>query len=226
MSQRTYIAIAVAGGVAFILWNWGVAAPIVAVGWVMNTFERGNKLSESSMVNGVVSESPEVVLDMASAVLGFRADQDTYSLARMGRSEGVDGMEYRMHVLLNDLYELQTRFGSTYESVTELLIHSKVDRADGRYSEQGLGKRYSTSHDPYEGDYKLAAKVLADRERGIDLVDGATKFVDKSGPFKVDGKVTDYNGLVASWAEDGLTPFDGLQGATSNFVVFKRTGQG
>lgn len=219
MTKRTIAAYAVAGGVGFILWKWGVAAPIIAAGYVVNTFSRGNKLSDSTVVSGVVSESPEVLTDMASAVLGFTADVDTYSLARMGRSEGVDGMEYRMHVLLNDLYDLQTRYGATYATVTDLLTHSRNASANGHYSAQNLGKRYSTAKDPYEGDYQLAAKVLRDRASGIDLVDGATKFVDKSGPFYVDGEKTDYSGIVAAWAKDGYRP-ESLEGATDNFVVF------
>lgn len=224
MNRATYVAVGIATGIGVILWKWGIAAPVIAAGYLVNTFERGNKLSDSTMVNGVVSESPEVLLDMASAVLGFTADQDTYSLARMGRSEGVDGMEYRMHVLLNDMYDLQTRYGATYATVTDLLTHSKIPRANGLYSEQRLGKRYSTSKDPYEGDYMLAQKVLADRARGIDLVSGATKFVDKSGPFEIDGVKTDYNGLLAKWRADGYRPVS-LNGATDNFVVFVQEGR-
>ncbi len=221
------MAIGAASLIGFVLWKWGVSAPVVLAGWVLNTFERGSKLSQSTVVSGVVAESPEVLLDQASAVLGFTADLDTYSLARMGRSEGVDGEEYRMHVLLNDLYELQTRYGSTYATVTDLLVHSKNDRASGHYSAQDLGKRYATTKDPYEGDYALAQKVLADRERGIDIADGATHFVDKSGPFWIDygdGPVkSTYADLVAWWARPGsnLIPF-GADGATDNFVMFKR----
>jgi hypothetical protein len=227
MDKRVAFALLAAAGVGFVLWNWGIAAPVVAVGYVLNTFDRGNKLSDSTVVSGVVSESPEVLTDMASAVLGFTADVDTYSLARMGRSEGVDGMEYRMHVLLNDMADLQARYGMTYDTVTDLLTHSKIARADGHYSEQNLGKRYATTKDPYEGDYLLAQKVLADRARGIDLVDGATKFVDKSGPFYIHDPITgasvktDYNGIVAEWAKDGFHP-ENLQGATDNFVVFTK----
>ncbi len=221
VTRSTYIAIGASAVVALILWKWGIAAPIVAAGYILNTFERGNKLSDSTVVSGVVSEVPEVLSDMASAVLGFTADLDTYSLARMGRSEGVDGMEYRMHVLLNDLADLQTRYPSTYSSITALLTHSKIDRADGHYSEQDLGKRFATTKDPYEGDYALAAKVIADHARGIDLVFGATKFVDKSGPFYVNGVKVDYQTLAASWREDGYRPLS-LQGATDNFVVFTK----
>ncbi len=207
-------------GVGVVLWKWGVSAPIIAAGWVANVFTKGNKLSESTVVSGVVSEVPEVLSDMASAVLGFTVDTDVYSLARMGRSEGVDGMEYRMHVVLNDIADLSRRGLSAYDTITKYVTHSKNAAADGHYSTQALGKRVATTRDPYEGDYALAQKVIADNAAGIDPTGGATKFVDKSGPFYVDGAKTDYAGLVASWAEDGLTPIDNLPGATSNFVVF------
>ncbi len=222
MSRQVYIGLAAAGVVGFVLWNWGIAAPIVAAGWIFNVFDRGRKLSVSTVVNGVVTESPEVLLDQASAVLGFTADQDTYSLARMGRSEGVDGEEYRMHVLLNDLYDLQTRYGATYDTVTTLLTRSKVARANGYYSTQDMGKRYATTRDPYEGDYALAQKVLSDRARGIDIANGATKFVDKSGPFYIEGVKSTYADLVAHWGKSGLIAIDDLPNATSNFVIFKK----
>lgn len=227
MDRKTLIGLAVAAGVGYVLFNWGVAAPIVAAGYVANMFARGNKLSDSTVVSGVVSETPEVLSIMASAVLGFTADLDTYSLARMGRSEGVDGMMYRMHVCLNDLDQLRARYPNTYPNVTALLTHSKVERADGHYSEQDLGKRFATTKDPYEGDYAMAAKVIEDHNRGIDLVGGATKFVDKSGPFYVHDPVTgksvktDYAGIVAAWGADGYRPMN-LEGATDNFVVFTR----
>jgi hypothetical protein len=211
-------------GLAFVIWKWGnpVTAAQIAENWAVNLVGRGNKLSDSTLTNDVVEEIPDVLIDMASAVLGFTADLDTYSLARMGRSEGVDGMEYRMHVALNDLRDLQSSYGNfVYSSVTALMIHSKIERADGHYSRQNLGKRYATTKDPYEADYALAQKVMADSVAGIDPTGGATKFVDKSGPFNVDGEETDYAGLVTAWAKDGLTPAT-LPGATDNFVVFRR----
>lgn len=212
---------AASAGVGFVLLKWGVAAPSIAAGWVMNTFTRGNKLSESTIVDGVVQEIPEVLNDMAEAVLGFRPDPDTYALARMGRSEGVDGMEYRMHVALNMLAYDQSRYGTNiYSSFEALATHSKNSRADGHFSAQGLGKPFSTSKDPYEGDYALAQKVLADRAAGIDPTNGGLKFVDKSGPFSIDGETATYSDIVALWGKDGYTPLAPLPGASSNFVVF------
>lgn len=220
----------IAGGIAAILglvfWKWGnpIVAAQIAENWAVNLVGRGNQLSFSTLSNGIVEEVPSVLVDMATATLGFDANMDTYSLARMGRSEGVDGEEYRMHVLLNDLADLQSTYGSgVYSSVTALLIHSKIAAADGHYSAQSEGKRYSTAHDPYEADYALAQKVMVDHASGTDPTGGAVKFVDKSGPFYVDGQKTDYDGIVAAWAKQGLTADDSLPNATTNFVVFRRT---
>jgi hypothetical protein len=213
-------------GLAFVVWKWGnpVVAAQIAEQWAVNLVGRGNKLSESTLDDdGVIEEVPSVLTDMASAVLGFDADTDTYSLARAGRSEGVDGMEYRMHVILNMLDADQARYGTgIYSSVTMLAIHSKNATADGHYSKQGLGKPFSTSKDPYESDYALAQKVRADHAAGTDPTGGAVKFVDKSGPFSLDGEPATYDDIVAAWAKEGLIPDDTLPNATSNFVVFRK----
>lgn len=211
------------------LWWWYGGNPVTAVvtagqqaaGWVLNVFDRGNVLSQSTLVQGVVLEDPQVLADMASAVIGDNVDLDTYSLARMGRSEGVDGMEYRMHVACNDLAALQAQYGTgVYSSLTALMVHSKVAAADGHYSQQSLGKRYATSKDPYEGDYALAQKVLADRANGIDPTGGASKFVDKSSFSSQPGATSTYAATVASWAQQGLQPVSPLPGASDDFVVF------
>jgi hypothetical protein len=207
-------------GLTLIVWKWGnpITAAQLGEQWMTNLVGRGNKLSSSTLTNGVIEETPETLLDAASNVLGFKADIDTYSLARMGRSEGVDGMEYRMHVMLNDLANLQATYGwGVYSSITALMIHSKNSAADDRYSSQDMGKRCSTAKDPYEADYALAQKVQSDHAAGNDPTGGATKFVDKDGSFYVNGVKTDYAGLVANWSN--FTPTN-LPGATDNFVVF------
>jgi hypothetical protein len=229
MTRDRLLLVGAAGAVGFILWKWGIAAPSVAAGWVSNVFARGNQLSYDSVIDGVVQEVPSVLTDMATAVLGADADADTYSLARIGRSEGVDGMEYRMHVVLNDISSLLAQGYTAYNGVTKYATYSKVDRANGHYSAQNLGKRVASTKDPFEGDYALAAKVIADHDSGIDPTNGATKFVDKSGPFYIhdpntgNSVKTDYAGIVAAWGTDGYVPNDNLPGASSNFVVFTRT---
>lgn len=194
----------------------------VAAGYVMNVFDRGHLLYESTLNDaGVVEEDPDVLRMQAEAVLGYECDLDTLALATMGRSEGVDGMEARMHVALNDLADLQTRYPSTYSSIAQLMLHSKNDAADGHFSQQYLGKRYSTAHAPYEGDYHLAEKVREDHANGIDLSGGATKFVDKDAFSTQRGSTSTYEDKVAEWAQAGLVPAN-VDGATDNFVVFRK----
>lgn len=233
MGEKTaWFLAAIGAGLAFIVYKWGnpIVAAQIAENWASNVIGRGNQLSFSTLSNGIVEEIPSVLTDMATGVLGFNADLDTYSLARMGRSEGVDGEEYRMHVLLNDLASLQAQYGGgVYSSITALLIHSKIAAANGHYSAQNEGKRYSTAHDPFESDYALAQKVLSDRAAGTDIAQGATKFVDKSGPFYVhdpstgETVKTDYQGIVDAWGAQGFTPIDNLPNATSNFVIFVKS---
>jgi len=223
LTQRQWIILggsALAAG--FLEWYWGagpVAGAQIVADYVANAFERGRHLSSSTLSEGVVLETPAELQSRAAAVLGFMPDADTLALARMGRSEGVDGMAFRMHVLLNDLDNLRAHYPSTYGSVVALLTHSKVARADGHFSAQGLGKRYSSAKDPYEGDYALAAQVLEEHAQGIDPTGGATKFVDRDGPLYVDGQRATFDELAASWGREGLTPTT-IAGASDNFVIF------
>lgn len=214
LSQRQIAMGALALGGLLLLWKFGTRA----AGYVVNVFERGARLNHTTAVDGIVPDEPDNLIAEAAAVMGEEIGDDTYALARMGRSEGVDGMEFRMHVALNDLEALQVRHGrGVYSSVLAMMLHSKDPEADGRFSAQSRGKRYATTRDPYAGDVQLARKVRTDRENGIDPTFGAVKFVDKSG-------LDDYPALVASWAKEGLEPLT-LDGASDNFVVFTRTTQ-
>lgn len=237
MNDRAMWAIGVAtAGLGWVVWKYGnpVVAAQIAEGWAVNLIGRGSILSNgtdgANVQNadgttgpaGVIVEAPSVLIAQATQVLNFAADADTYSLARMGRSEGVDGMEYRMHVAINDMNDLLSRGLTAYSSITALMTYSKNASANGHYSKQSLGKRYSTHADPYEADYALAQKVQADNDAGNDPTGGAIKFVDKSGPLYVGGQKVDYDTFVANWATEGLTPVN-LPNATTNFVVFQRT---
>lgn len=229
MTRNDAYLVGTLSAVGFILWKWGIAAPSLAVGWVSNVFNRGNQLSYGTVTDGIVQEIPEVLANQAEAVLGFTPDRDTLALARMGRSEGVDGMEYRMHVVLNDMASLLSQGHTAYSGVEKYLTYSRNESANGHFSIQGDGKRAASTHDPFEGDYALAQKVISDHDSGIDPTNGATKFVDKSGPFYIhdpstgQSVKTDYAGIVAAWGADGYTPDDNLPGATSNFVIFNKT---
>jgi hypothetical protein len=218
------------GGAAFLLglalWEGPtvVAAVQIGAGYVTNLATRGNKLADFNVDDaGVVTDDPEVLRDQAEAVLGYTADLDTFALATMGRSEGVDGMRVRMHIALNDLADLQREFGThVYSSLAQLMLHSKVAAADGHFSEQYLGKRYATDRPPYEGDYHLAEQVIAEHAAGVDPSGGALKFVDKDSFASQRGATATYEQKVAEWAAAGLAPFN-VPDATDNFVVFRRT---
>lgn len=228
MSRRDDEVLLYAGAAALVglaVWKGPAIAAgvVVGAGYVTNMFTRGNKLYDSTVDDaGVVTDDPEVLRMQAEAVLGYSADLDTLALATMGRSEGVDGEEARMHVALNDLADLQRTYGTrVYSSISALMLHSKNAAADGHFSEQYLGKRYSTAKPAYEGDYHLAEKVRADRADGIDITDGALKFVDKTSFATQRGATETYDQKVAEWAEAGLEP-GAVDGASSNFVVFRR----
>lgn len=214
-----------------LLWGGGVLAALGLLAWkgpelvtaTVDVIKRGGLLTHTRAVAGIVPDDPDDLVEAAAAALGRDVDRDAYSLARMGRSEGVNGMAYRMHVACNDLAALQATYGTgIYSSLTALMLRSKSHpEANGHYSEQGLGKRYATIHDPYAGDLQLAEKVLADRQNGIDLAEGATKFYDKSSGGGVQAGTTTYDAQAAIWAEEGYQPFN-VDGATDDFVLFRK----
>lgn len=210
---------------ALLLWKGQTVAAAVEVGAanVTNLFERGAKLSTSTLgKNGAVLEDPDELLQQAADTLGRDVDADKYALARMGRSEGVDGMRLRMHVALNDLDALQAQYGTNvYSSLLALMLHSKVAAGDGHYSQQQLGKRYSTSKDPYEGDYELAEAVYEERAAGIDPTGGATKFADKDSFSSQPGATKTFAENDASWRASGLQPFN-ADGASNNLVLYRK----
>lgn len=225
-SQRQWAIFGAAAAGGYMLARYqSVVAPVsILGGYVSNAFARGSALSSSTLTNGVVNEDPQQLISAASSVLGATADPDTYALARMGRSEGVDGMELRMHVALNDLRALQAVYGTgIYSSILALMVHSKNTSADGHFSAQRLGKRYSTAHDPYMGDYQLAEQVQQDDASGIDPTGGATHFIDKDGPLYVAGQLASYDDYVVSMASQGFTPTVGPAGSSDNFVIFNRS---
>lgn len=201
-----------------------VAGVVIGAGYVLDMTKRGNLLCNLwTVTGGIVQEDPaSELLPQAEAVLGVTPDLDTFALAVMGRSEGVDGMEVRMHVALNDLADKQAKYGThVYSSLAALMLHSKVTAADGLFSEQRFGKVYATDRCAYELDYHLAEKVRADHAAGVDPSGGAVKFVDKDS-FGVQRGTegVSYEDKVAEWAKAGLAPFN-VAGASNNFVVFR-----
>lgn len=202
--------------VALTLWKGKLAALAIR-----DVIDRGERLTYTTPdANGVILVDPGELAAVAGAVVGRDVERDAYALARMGRSEGTDGREYRMHVALNDLADLQAHGkGGTFPTLESLFTYSTSSAERGLFGDQ-RGRRYATTRDPHVGDLLLAEKVLADRAAGLDYAQGAIKFVDKSSFGKQAGTRT-YDQVLAEWTGDGLFPFN-LPGATSNFVLFAR----
>jgi hypothetical protein len=208
----------IGGGLVAVLAFWKGRA---AVQQVIDFTTKGKHLTVTRPdASGVIPDDPDVLAAGASLVAGYDMPTDVYSLARMARSEGVDGKELRMHVAFNDLAELKKSHPATFQTITDLMTYSTLgEPAQGHYGDQ-IGRRYATTRDPYENDARLALQVFRDRQAGIDKAAGAIKFVDKSAFGKQPGTRT-YADVLAEWTGDGLVPFN-LPSATSGFVLFRR----
>jgi hypothetical protein len=216
------------GGLAAgVLLLWG--KPIVNT--VVDVVSRGTRLTVTSLdVNGIsgqpdpdnpdnlIPSNPSDLVDQASAVLGTQLDADTYALARMARSEGIAAGDVRIHVALNDLADLNSRKSLGW-SPQDLITYSTNSAARGFFGSQS-GRRYASSQDPYAGDVTLVQQTVAQHNAGIDPTGGAIKFVDKSS-FGVQAGTGSYAATVASWAQEGLQPFN-VPGYDDDFVVFRR----
>lgn len=204
--EKTLALVGAGGLVALAFWK----GPLIVTN-VVDVFERGRRLNHTTLNDqDFIDDDPDSLVAEAESVMGISIGRDIYAMARSGRSEGADGMEYRMHVFL-------TQAGGL-DNVFNLTVRSTHAYADGRFGEQ-LGRRWASSRDPYEGDVRLALKVAADRAAGIDPTGGATNFVDRDS-FGVQAGTGRYDALVAKWAGQGLVPYN-LPGATSNFVLFR-----
>lgn len=191
---------------------------VITLGTVVDPLVRGARLNHSTLNDdGIVYDpAPSELLGEASEILGIDLDEDTYALARSGRSEGVDGMEARMHVML-------TQSAEAGLSVFQLTVReSQHPDQDGYYGEQ-LGRRWASSRDPYAGDVALAQRVIAERAQGIDPTGGAGRFFDKSGFGKQSGTIPAWQSKLADWAREGFTGYY-YPRASKNFVLFRRGG--
>jgi hypothetical protein len=205
---------------------WWVAGGVLAVGaltWKRREVAffvsdvvlegRGRRLTHGTQDDaGNVLESPEELAAAAGAVMGREISADTYSIARVVRSEGALEGNPRAHVVLNDAAAL----GWT---PTRLVTYSQDGSKLGRYGQQ-RGRRYATSADPYEADVVAAELAAGEYFAGVDPTGGATKFVDK-GAFGVQQGTGSYAALVESWAADGLSPYN-VPGYPGSFVIFRR----
>ncbi len=191
---------------------------VITLGTVVDPFVRGARLNHSTLnADGIVYDpSPSELLGEASEILGFDLDEDTYALARSARSEGVDGMAARMHVMLTQSAEAGL---SVFQLTTR---ESQHPSQDGYYGEQ-LGRRWASSRDPYAGDVALAQKVIAERAQGVDPTGGAGRFFDKSGFGKQSGTIPAWQSKLADWSAEGYRAYY-YPAASKNFVLFRRGG--
>lgn len=176
---------------------------------------KGRRLNNTSVNDqGFIDQAPDTLIGEAESILGVPIDRDVYALARSGRSEGKNGMEARMHVMVNQAREAGM-------SVFELTVHQPGSVKDGRFGTQ-RGRRWASSRDPYEGDIGLATKVLIDNSAGADTTGGAGRFVDKSAFGKQEGTRT-YAEVLAAWQGEGYTAYYYPE-ASNDFVLFRKGG--
>lgn len=190
---------------------------------------RGVKLTTSTLVDGLVIESPRDLAAEAEGVFGqplahgAYSSIDVYALARMARSEAGSrdndiSRKVRMHVTIN-----QYEAASWARRLVDLITYSKNDASRGYFGEQSDGpRRVATTRDPYAGDVMLAWEVIDERANGIDLSEGATNFVDRKSMGKQKGSGS-WDALVARWGASGLEPYQlELPGLPSDFYLFKK----
>lgn len=198
---------------------------------VKDIFVRGEKLTsgdwwDGNPAYGFIADDPSSLAATASIALGTTVDLDTYSLARMIRSEGAAQGLVRAHVALNDLAVFPYA-----DTITELVTYSTDKKRRGYYGKQyspampptfpdANKRRYSTASDPYEGDVQMAAQAIAERAAGVDRVDGATKFIDR-GSMGVQLGSASFEKTDATWKADGMVAFT-LPELGDNLVLYKK----
>lgn len=205
---------------------------------VTDIIVRGEKVTDATWFNddkayGFIIDEPDSLAAQASFSLGVTIDLDTYSLARMIRSEGARQGLVRAHVAMNDLAGF--KYAST---LTGLLTYSTDPDRKGYYGVQYSGsmpadtvnnvqafpnankRRYSTASDPYDSDVQTAQTAIAERAAGIDRVDGATKFIDKSS-MGVQVGSSSFDAVDTAWKSDGLVAFT-LPALGTDLVLYKK----
>lgn len=114
----------------------------------------------------IIERDPSDLADSAGL------DLNTYALARMVQSEMGSASALNLLVLAESARNEARHRG---QSVSSLLLHSTMARANGLFSEQAAGKWASTRLDPNE---RHAAAARAALEDGSDLIRGARDFFD------------------------------------------------
>lgn len=211
----------------------GALGVIVFHEQIVNTtkdlISRGVKLTTSTLVDGLIIETPEELVTEAEATFGRPlahgpySSLDVYALARMARSEAGArdndiSRKVRMHVTIN-----QYEAAAWARRLADLILYSKNDASRGFFGEQSDGpRRVATTRDPYAGDVLLAWEVMDERANGIDLSEGASNFVDVKSMGKQKGSGS-YEALLERWGAKGLVPYQlDLPGLPSDFVLFRK----
>ena len=177
---------------------------------VTDPLVRGARLNHTAInAQGYNADDPYALIGEATEIYGDDVTEDQYALARSGRSEGVNGMEARMHVMCNQA----DRAGL---SVFALTVRGGAK--DG-YFAHPAGRRWASDRDPYAGDVTLARRVLANRQQGQDPTGGASNFYDVSGFGKQEGTGSE-EAKRQEWLAQGLAPYY-YPGASRDFVLWR-----
>lgn len=198
-----------AAGVALLLWK---RADLVAV------VTSGARLTHGTVGDDAqIVESPDELAAAASVALGRDVDVDTYSLARMLRSEGAAEGAARVHVALN-------KAAASGITPTHLLTRASGN-GGGHYGPQFVRdprsvRWASTGHDPYAGDVDVVLSVYAERAAGIDPTNGAIGYAD-AGAFGVQDGTGSWDDYRAKQEAAGLVA-DNVAGLSSDFFVFRK----
>jgi hypothetical protein len=201
----------IGAGVAFcIVTGTNPIAPLVDV------VGRGQRLTFSTVVEGVVRESPAALAAQAAAVVGRPVSEEAIALALMVRAEGGSGGQtskvYRCHVAYNQASGLGW-------SVVEVITYHTTPTRNRHFGEQITG-RFASGRDCYEGDLQAAEFAAAQRAAGEDPTAGALNFVDRDS-FGVQSGTGSFADVVDRWAADGKVPGT-LPDAQSGLVFFWR----
>jgi hypothetical protein len=196
--------------VFFMLTGTNPIAPLVDIA------ARGRRLTTSTVVDGVVMETPGELAAQAAAVLGRAVSEEAIALALMCRAEGGTGGQisktYRCHVAINQARALNW-------SVVQVITYHQTPARANRFGEQISG-RFASGRDCWENDLQAAEYALAQRGRGEDPTFGALNFVDVGG-FGVQAGTGSFAALVDKWAADGKVPGT-LPDAGGGLVFFWR----
>jgi hypothetical protein len=208
------------GGAAFWLVAIVVAVCMVTgtnpANSILDVVQRGPRLTTSTVIDGVVQESPAELAAAAAAVVGRDVSEDAIALALMCRAEGGSGGQiskvYRCHVAINQAHALGW-------SVVEVITYHQTPARARRFGEQISG-RFASGRDCWKCDLDAAEYALGQRDRGEDPTAGATNFVDVGG-FGAQIGTSSFDAVVQKWAADGKVPGT-LPDAPSGLVFFWR----